>query len=399
MSSVQITREALYDQVWSEPMCHVSKRYGISDVGLAKICRKHKIPCPPRGYWAKKTAGQALEQIPLPKSNDSVKIVIREASNSLAAPLLSPDLQQRVAEEIGRPLVIELRDHLRSAHPLVSAANQQTQTIRVGADGLVVIPDGFPLELHVSKDSFRRSLFIVDALLRAFEGRGDVVGRGPHVILLDIPVYFSLSESFVTHKEEVHPTDFRGEYEFNFNRYHTTKIPSGKLTLHIRDHTHHPFLRCRQNWRDSPNQPLEQRLEAIVTGLLEFAAAAKNAEQERLRVEEERQRAELRRQEEARQRAARRATFQEEKRRFDELMETSVRWRKSQVLREYIAAAKLAYLDRHGEIRPDSDMARWFEWAIRQADWLDPLIDSPPSLLDEKWEDEQKYAPGQFRRW
>lgn len=399
MSSVQITREALYDQVWSEPMCHVSKQYGISDVGLAKICRKHKIPCPPRGYWAKKTAGQTPDRIPLPKSNDNGKIVIREASNSSATSLLSPDIQQRVAEEIGRPLVIELRDHLRGAHSLVSAANQQTQTIRVGTDELVVIPDGFPLELHVSKDSLRRSLFIVDALLRAFEGRGDVVGSGPHVILLDIPVYFSLSESFVTHKEEVHSTDFRGEYEFNFNRFHTTKTPSGKLTLHIRDHTHHRFLNCRQNWRDSPKQPLEQRLEAIVTGLLEFAAAVKHAEEKQHRVEEERQQAELRRQEEARKRATRRATFQEEKRRFDELIETSVRWRKSQVLREYIAAAKLAYVDRHGEIGPDSDMARWFEWAIRQADWLDPLIESPPSLLDEKWEDEQKYEPGQFRRW
>src|SRR5262245_1766044 len=33
-------REDLYDQVWAEPMRTVAKRYGVSDVALAKICRK-----------------------------------------------------------------------------------------------------------------------------------------------------------------------------------------------------------------------------------------------------------------------------------------------------------------------------------------------------------------------
>ena len=380
MASVQITRKALYDQVWSQPMCHVSKKYGISDVGLAKICRKHKIPCPPRGYWAKKTAGQTPEQIPLPKSSDAEKIVIREASSTPAPSSLSPDLQQRVAEEISRPMVIELRDHLRSPHSLVSIANQQAQTIRRGTDGLIVIPDGFPLELRVSKDLLRRSLLIMDALLRAFEARGDIVGHGPHVMLLDVPVYFSLSESFETHREEAKPTDFSGPYRFNFDRYHTTRTPSGKLTFHIRDHAEYRFLHCRQNWRDSPKQPIEQRLESIVTGLLEFAAAVKQEERERQQAEEARQQAARRREDEANARAARRATFQAEKKRFEELVETSLRWRKSQTLREYIAAARQAHLDRHGDIEPDSEMARWLEWAMRHADWLDPLTPSPPSI-------------------
>ena len=51
-------RDSLYEEVWATPMAKLAKQYGISDVGLAKVCRKLAIPVPGRGYWAKKEAGQ-----------------------------------------------------------------------------------------------------------------------------------------------------------------------------------------------------------------------------------------------------------------------------------------------------------------------------------------------------
>ena len=61
-------REEIYREIWSEPIQRVAKRYGLSDVGLAKVCRKLLIPRPGRGYWAKKAAGVTLpRQPPLPK--------------------------------------------------------------------------------------------------------------------------------------------------------------------------------------------------------------------------------------------------------------------------------------------------------------------------------------------
>ena len=50
--SVVYAREDLFRQVWDEPVTHVAKRIGISDVALAKICRSMGIPLPGRGYWA-----------------------------------------------------------------------------------------------------------------------------------------------------------------------------------------------------------------------------------------------------------------------------------------------------------------------------------------------------------
>ena len=47
-----ISREALYELVWSKPMTHVAKELGISDVMLGKMCKEQLVPKPPRGYWA-----------------------------------------------------------------------------------------------------------------------------------------------------------------------------------------------------------------------------------------------------------------------------------------------------------------------------------------------------------
>ena len=68
---VRLTRQELYDQVWSTPMRKLALRYGLSDVGLAKICARHDIPRPLRGYWAKKEFGKAPPQTPLPNTQDN----------------------------------------------------------------------------------------------------------------------------------------------------------------------------------------------------------------------------------------------------------------------------------------------------------------------------------------
>lgn len=39
--TVRLTREELYTQVWSTPMYALAQKYNLSDVGLAKICKKH----------------------------------------------------------------------------------------------------------------------------------------------------------------------------------------------------------------------------------------------------------------------------------------------------------------------------------------------------------------------
>lgn len=61
-----VSREALYEAVWTDALTVVAPRYGLSDVGLVKICKKLGIPVPPRGYWAKVKAGRTTHKLPLP---------------------------------------------------------------------------------------------------------------------------------------------------------------------------------------------------------------------------------------------------------------------------------------------------------------------------------------------
>ncbi len=61
-----VKRTELYQRAWSEPMSSLAKEFGISDVGLAKACRKLEVPLPPRGWWARKSAGKPAPVTPLP---------------------------------------------------------------------------------------------------------------------------------------------------------------------------------------------------------------------------------------------------------------------------------------------------------------------------------------------
>jgi hypothetical protein len=51
---------------WAEPTSKSAAGYEILDGDLGKLCARHNIPAPPRGWWAKKAAGKRVKQEPLP---------------------------------------------------------------------------------------------------------------------------------------------------------------------------------------------------------------------------------------------------------------------------------------------------------------------------------------------
>jgi hypothetical protein len=64
---VTYDRSRLYAEVWSAPARSIAQRYGVSDVALAKMCRKLSVPLPGRGYWAKVVAGHNPPRRELPR--------------------------------------------------------------------------------------------------------------------------------------------------------------------------------------------------------------------------------------------------------------------------------------------------------------------------------------------
>ncbi|MDO8380134.1 hypothetical protein [Phenylobacterium sp.] len=45
-----MSRQALFEAAWQRPLTDIAAELGVSDVGLRKICDRHEIPTPGRGY-------------------------------------------------------------------------------------------------------------------------------------------------------------------------------------------------------------------------------------------------------------------------------------------------------------------------------------------------------------
>jgi integrase len=94
-----LTREELHRLVWAEPIATVARRLGVSDVGLAKACRRAHVPAPGRGYWAKLKRGKTVEQCALPSGEDGVsqQIAIRLNSQSIRGTKSSATVTSRAS--------------------------------------------------------------------------------------------------------------------------------------------------------------------------------------------------------------------------------------------------------------------------------------------------------------
>ena len=134
--SQRFTREEFYDLVWTKPLTHLAKDFRLSDVALHKICRKHDIPNPPLGWWAKHAAGQNVKRIPLPKAKVGVALTVIIASGEVRqepGSLASAREQARVkaseldlsGELLSHPLVQKSFDKLRKAKPGNTGLGQQ----------------------------------------------------------------------------------------------------------------------------------------------------------------------------------------------------------------------------------------------------------------------------------
>jgi hypothetical protein len=87
--AIKLTRIELHALVWDRPMTKLAAEFSLSDVALHKICRKHDVPTPPVGYWAKKAHGKPVKVKPLPRPDEAGSISI------LKAPIYVGDIPHR----------------------------------------------------------------------------------------------------------------------------------------------------------------------------------------------------------------------------------------------------------------------------------------------------------------
>jgi len=400
---IKIMRTALYARVWSEPVTRLAKEYGLSDVGFAKLCKRNDRPRPARGFWARKVAGHKPGTEPLPRPGEDWEIEITPFEHEIEDPALRAEIEKELTETIPEePIVVP--ESLRGAHPLVAQSLHALELVQKDEYGILRPPASGCLDVAVSKDSLRRALRIMDALIKAFEARGDVVkvlGQKEEertvVELMDTQVPFGLRELLAEKKEELEDdVELQVRYEFRHSRFRAKTVPSGDLCLEIEPRRGYYSGRDgkRRRWSDGQRGRLEGVLNRFVFGVIRVATAKREARLAHEQRERERREEEKRAAEREAVRAAMWAKIEAERKRVERLHGDAADWAQSRDLRAYIEAVRQDAVARGKDGGDGSELGKWLGWAAEQADRLDPLKENPPSILD----DEAKYKPPDRQR-
>lgn len=99
------------------------QRYGLSDVGLAEACKRHRIPRPSLGYWAEQAVGKALARLPLPTVTDPrlQVVVLAQQPKRAPKPILPGDTAAAIAapRAFKGPEIAALWERFCLEHPQV----------------------------------------------------------------------------------------------------------------------------------------------------------------------------------------------------------------------------------------------------------------------------------------
>jgi hypothetical protein len=167
---MRITREKLHQQIWSEPATKLAQRYDVSSSYLARVCEGLNVPHPPRGYWARKTAGEKMPVPPLPLAGPGDPLWWEKGVAVIERlPPLETTKSRGKAAPPKRP----------AHHPLVTAWRGVVDEATSTEAGYVAPRKKNVLDAFVTKGMTRRAAEALDAILVELEMRGHRVQLSP----------------------------------------------------------------------------------------------------------------------------------------------------------------------------------------------------------------------------
>lgn len=372
-------REELYAEVWKQPLVKVAPKYGISAVALGKVCRKLQVPLPGRGYWVKKEFGKPVKRLPLPVAKD-LPIVHRQkypAARGISNSQTVPSEPEPTDPEYVRIVELESRtivvDTDAKRHKLVAATERILKHARPDDKGILQLRYDQPcLELRVSKGTLDRALKFVNAVLLSLEAEGFPVSvqqgnHGTGVQIFGYRVPFAIVE-------KVREKGRREVKEYSWTRTIIEYEPTGDLEFRVGEYSYR-----QKKYRDGKKHRLETILPTCLGALMREGRSslisAKLAEQRRIEQQKkDRERAELGRQ------------IAEEEKKVQDLETWVSNWARAQQMRDFISALEKLWAQQGHDLSPEAQEGQRIIWMKQQADRLDPMLPSPPSILDRKGE-------------
>lgn len=395
-----LTRRELYDLVWSKPVQTAAAELGVSGRGLAKICSRHRIPSPTRGYWARVAAGQQFKLPPFREIDDpaldqiEITATISHLSDRTREMLrkASAERSEQHEECVAEPLLPSLP--VEKPHHIVAATAKALRKAKADEYGCVSATGMGLCGVIVHKDRVERTIAFLHALATALEA--DALQLQPDEMRMKIvvgkdTVAFTLTEK--TRREKHIPTEKEQElhnrqqakrqraadYQ-NWDLY--TSLPyrepwpeydtvyTGQLAFIIEGWARG----LRKTWADGRTQSVESMFENIVSGL-KIVLANEKIERER-REEDERQHAEL-----ARRRDLARKRKEREEKRVTHLRELMQLQREAANIMGWLAS-----LPETATADIASDLGRMIQWATARLADLEArtTIDAAAAQLEGK---------------
>ena len=379
--------------VWAKPITRLAREFGLSDVGLAKMCRKHNIPLPERGYWAKLAAGKQVRKIPLPDPKNDQAIEIQERK-PVPAEEKAAEMEVRKRERLRIETIgaIEVPAVLESPHRLTKMTQKYFEGIIKKIQRWEKVknsrfpnwedrppmddhgryncrpPDGF--RLTVSLDKLDRALLFLDTLAKAIEANGFEIQNNIKDERKSYPIYlieatkdgegirFHLSEGYKRRALSSKEVEVARK-ESIFARTNET-VPSGKFNFIVTAREYYGEKR----WSDG-TKPLEAYLPSIIAEFLDLVPRQK---QLRIKHAQEKKEHEVR----EHQRWLAQQKHQNQQEQYDEAITEARKLKELELLEAYLQKLEALYREAHGEM--GSNVAAWFKLVRNIAQTQNPLV-------------------------
>jgi|SRR6185437_2079935 len=359
--TVTFTREELFQRVWAEPLLKLAADIGVSDVGLAKACRRADIPLPGRGYWAKSSERRSVPP-KLPKATAKTHATISFQV------LVEPETLLPRPKKTARPDAVLVPTTLEDPDRLVRISLKALRAAKVD-DGRVRKTAG-ALAVHISPNVLDRAMLLLDTLIKTCRARGmpwSITENGTLIQCAGIELNVILRERLT--KQEVKPEPIperrgrRSRWEPNYSPSFPSFewVSTNDLTFEVTTAVNGSPQR---RWADTRNTQLEDRIADIVQGLPTVADGVKLLEAERERWRLEREDAERLRVERARR-------VEIERKRRLRLQTLITRASRAEQIRSLCDRLEIVKTETGQEF--SADIVEWLAWARGQADLLDPI--------------------------
>lgn len=313
---MKITRRDLYDRVWSTPMVRLARELDISDVGLKKACKRHGIPTPARGYWARVAAGHAPPRPALPPARIDT-VVLEAVRHRVNMPPSARDAVDMgaVRTALSVPPGPETPIALATAEALSKAKPSPGGFVRCGSSRV--------FRCLLSLPTIERATAILARIEAALPSVDARLARDRENRQVELEVGGERLQIWIE-EETVRtvtpgPPDRHGraseEVSYGF---------TGELRLRIDGH-----YAGRRSWADGKRAPLEDKLQSILQGIVAAAHA-----QRQLRLDREEQ--QRRWAEEARLRAIAEARRRQTRHFVDNLGKEAQAWQDYRTMKAYV---------------------------------------------------------------